>query len=684
MKATYRSLPVVAVAGLLLAPSCQSGSSDSDAVGTTAEAVSLGGSWPGFGNEIGHVVSRGNGLARSFQTYDALGRQTASMHVLDGNSYLFGTTYGFPCANDACNNGTTTASNGPVVVASTFPDNELVTYTFDEGNAAQATKTTPSTGTTQTIVSKIVRNARGQTIEVDFGDTTTTTDAYNDSTDLRLNQTKTTQGSTLLQQYGYLFDGNGNVTTVNDYCDESQIQSCSSSSQNSTYSATFVHDTLGQLTQAAYAAGPAYTYGYDAVGNLTLKEGVPQGYPAPGAPRPHAIQSAGSMTYAYDANGNMTSSSNGVVMKWNAENMPVSEGVGSATTTKWFVGESLWKKTWGSWINYYLPSMRVENTKYRKRYGVFAERFPWDTTHCTVDASSGCLRFFHSDHLGSSTLVTDDAGHVVHRQAYKPFGEDIVANPPGNPPFTPVEQFNFKTKEQDGTGFYDYGARMYNPATGRWLSPDISAKDGVNRYTYVKNDPLRNIDPTGHDSETFTVDQDGRVHDTTTIAVRATPLPSPKSSPAPKVQDSTMISPTSACYVNRSAEMLRRAKRGDLSWMNTKVDLSLQPTDTISQRSAEAEHPDRTLRHQAEIINLIRSNDDDINPDQSIRWTHPEYPPSAFYLANELRGGEGSETGKAREVDHPFHESSPVDRQVPEVYFKDLNKEPVWIPPTVR
>src|SRR5262249_5014830 len=48
------------------------------------------------------------------------------------------------------------------------------------------------------------------------------------------------------------------------------------------------------------------------------------------------------------------------------------------------------------------------------------------------------------------------------------------------------------------TGFYDYGARLYDPKTGRFLSADTSTADGYNRYAYAGNNPLRYNDPSGH------------------------------------------------------------------------------------------------------------------------------------------------------------------------------------------
>src|SRR5262249_53514468 len=153
-------------------------------------------------------------------------------------------------------------------------------------------------------------------------------------------------------------------------------------------------------------------------------------------------------------------------------------------------GAALWKKVLGSTTTYYLPSMRVENSKTRKYFDSVAERDPDDTTGCSVNAAKGCLKFYHKDMLHSSTLVTQWDGTAVFRQSYMPYGADIVGTPPGS--FTPKYKFSFKEQEKDGSGFYDYGARLYNPGTGRWLSPDSSVQDGLNRYTYARNNPILN------------------------------------------------------------------------------------------------------------------------------------------------------------------------------------------------
>jgi RHS repeat-associated protein len=59
-------------------------------------------------------------------------------------------------------------------------------------------------------------------------------------------------------------------------------------------------------------------------------------------------------------------------------------------------------------------------------------------------------------------------------------------------------------REEAGFGLYDYNARYYDPYLNRFVSPDTIVPDPANpqswnRYSYVYNNPLRYVDPTGHD-----------------------------------------------------------------------------------------------------------------------------------------------------------------------------------------
>ena len=109
------------------------------------------------------------------------------------------------------------------------------------------------------------------------------------------------------------------------------------------------------------------------------------------------------------------------------------------------------------------------------------------------------IRYYHGDHLGSSNLITNSDGNQISRYEYKPFGE--VATSIGDPGSSIKHLYT--GKELDDTGLYYYGARYYDPLIGRFISPDSfvqapSDPQSLNRYAYVRNNPLKYIDPTGH------------------------------------------------------------------------------------------------------------------------------------------------------------------------------------------
>jgi RHS repeat-associated protein len=497
---------VAVAAGLPAA--CSGG--HADPLGATTDAV-LGGPATAIvvntgTNAIGRLTQSGNSLVQAFQQYDALGRAAKVQHVIGNTSYLYATAFGYPqtslglCSSNACG---PSGPPGSVTVSSTLPDGETVGYTYDAGGQQQSVTSTPSGGASQPVVAQVVRNARGQTVQVVYGDGTEQDHCYNDgapcgcysvssgaptcssgappSTDLRLNgiTSYATTSKAALQDTTYTFDLNGSVTSVSDNLTPS-------------LSASYAYDSLDRLI-AMTSNGTQYAYGYDNIGNLTTKEGAAQAYfpSGPSSVHPHAVSAAFGMSFNYDANGNLvstTGASTNPAVTWNSENMPTNVVYGSATTQKFFLGESLWKKVVGATTTYYLPSLRVENGVAHKYYAGFAER--------DVD---GTLKFYHGDHLGSSTLVTNASGTVVHRAAYMPYGGDRSTSnytPAYTETFTPKYQFNFKEKEQDGTGLYDYGARLYSPATGRFLSADSLMSE--QRYAYVNNNPLTHTDPTGH------------------------------------------------------------------------------------------------------------------------------------------------------------------------------------------
>jgi RHS repeat-associated protein len=109
--------------------------------------------------------------------------------------------------------------------------------------------------------------------------------------------------------------------------------------------------------------------------------------------------------------------------------------------------------------------------------------------------------FYHGDQLGSTTVLTNVRGEVLRRVLYKPYGEALL---PTEPSPNGVPEFGFTGQRfETGLGIYDYGARFYDPALGRFLQPDALVRDAIdpqslNRFSYVMNSPVNLVDPSGN------------------------------------------------------------------------------------------------------------------------------------------------------------------------------------------
>lgn len=111
-------------------------------------------------------------------------------------------------------------------------------------------------------------------------------------------------------------------------------------------------------------------------------------------------------------------------------------------------------------------------------------------------ASDELLYFYHSDHLGSTSYVTDASGEVYQHLEYSAFGETFVEEH-SNTERTPY-LYNGKELDEE-TGLYYYGARYYDPRTSVWQSVDPLTDDmpAWSPYNYTMDNPIKLIDPDG-------------------------------------------------------------------------------------------------------------------------------------------------------------------------------------------
>ncbi len=114
-----------------------------------------------------------------------------------------------------------------------------------------------------------------------------------------------------------------------------------------------------------------------------------------------------------------------------------------------------------------------------------------------------------TDHLGSTRLLTDQNGNVVARHDFLPFGEELTtSNRTSSLGYgasdNVMHKYTGKERDQEGPVLDFFHARYFHSAQGRFSSPDpmnLGASPDVpqtwDAYSYVNNDPLSWLDPTG-------------------------------------------------------------------------------------------------------------------------------------------------------------------------------------------
>ena len=112
-----------------------------------------------------------------------------------------------------------------------------------------------------------------------------------------------------------------------------------------------------------------------------------------------------------------------------------------------------------------------------------------------VTLADNKYHYYLKDHQGNNRVVISSTGTVEETNHYYPFGEVFAAT-------NNVQPYKYNGKEFDnknGLNWYDYGARHYDAALGRFVSVDPLAEEysSTSPYGYCLNDPIRFVDPDG-------------------------------------------------------------------------------------------------------------------------------------------------------------------------------------------
>jgi RHS repeat-associated protein len=280
---------------------------------------------------------------------------------------------------------------------------------------------------------------------------------------------------------------------------------------------SFTYDSLNRLTSATLntSVAPPKSFSYDSIGNMLTKSDVgTYSYPTAGSTLPHAVAAiTGSVyntSFTYDANGNQTAGL-GRSITYTSFNKPASITQGSSTL---FFSHDPDRQR-------FKQAAPEGVTLYVGGFGAMAEQFSGSSTsqwndyltvgnvlvsmHTVKSDETTSLRYFHTDHLGSVSVVTDETGSVVERLSYDAWGKRRFANGADDPAGSIASQttHGFTGHEHlADVGLIHMNGRVYDPLVGRMMSADPTVPDAMNpqawnRYSYVGNDPLAFTDPSG-------------------------------------------------------------------------------------------------------------------------------------------------------------------------------------------
>ena len=117
----------------------------------------------------------------------------------------------------------------------------------------------------------------------------------------------------------------------------------------------------------------------------------------------------------------------------------------------------------------------------------------------------GVYHYYMTDHLGNNRVVINASGTVTQRNHYYPSGTAFAENTTEGQKKQPYKYNGKELDQMHGLNLYDYSARYYESAIGRFTAVDPLAEDyySWSPYAYVGNNPISSIDPTGMDTIYF-------------------------------------------------------------------------------------------------------------------------------------------------------------------------------------
>jgi RHS repeat-associated protein len=388
----------------------------------------------------------------------------------------------------------------------TYPSSRVVQQSFDAiGRLCEvAPATTGCSTAANPYATAFGYNTSSQVTGFNYGNAVATTIGYSPDR-LQMTSLQYAKGSTTLfnltYAYGAAGSNNGQISGITDNVDNGRTVS-------------YGYDGLSRLYTAVTAGSANFpkwglTFEYDRYGNRTAENptagsGMPSNSVAVN-PATNRINSSG---YAYDASGNMTNDGSNTLV-YDAENRTVSATNGSASGTYTYDGNGLrvTKVAGGTTTVYVFAGSKVIAEYDNGAAAASPSReYIYSGAQLLAKIENGAVTYYHADHL-SARMLTDSSGNSLGQRGHYPFGEIWYET-------GITTKLKFTTYERDGESGNDYAmARYHVNRLGRFSSPDAIAGSQINphslnRYSYVGNDPISLVDPSGMLCEDVNGEQD--------------------------------------------------------------------------------------------------------------------------------------------------------------------------------
>jgi len=390
----------------------------------------------------------------------------------------------------------------------TYPTGFKAEYKFNQygyiESVSRAGETTP-------IWSAKEMNARDQLVWADLGNGVTDLKAFNPSNGSLSDSIVVSAQGQDYHNLSYTYDSIGNVHTRTD-----NLQSA--------LTETFIYDDLNRLDAITTSGGiesiDIQDYQYHDNGNIKAKSGIVGSYVYDNCEAgPHAVCQAGNKKYSYDVVGNLVKAENTVEnsvvnISYTPFNKP--KQIGSTQfqygADRFRVKQAFVNSNSGNEITYYVGNgaeggTLFEQTGDNNKHYIYAASAEPVAVYISSESITTDMEFFHRDALGSVVAVTDSAGTLALTASHDAFGlrrnaNQTAANDPNALPKITGNEGYTGHEELPDLGLVHMNGRVYDPEIGRFLSADPTIPDPLNtqsynRYSYVLNNPLNFVDPSG-------------------------------------------------------------------------------------------------------------------------------------------------------------------------------------------